>query len=176
MALDVTIGGASADSYGTIAEADAWHTAMGRSSWVAGDITLKEAAMRRGAVWLDGLYSALWPGTRVNGRAQARDWPRINAYDIDGVLIDDTTIPTEIQKAQFEAALVEFSAPGSLSPQVSQTSIVKAEKVGPISREYAVSDNQSLRGSLPTVSAVDIVLASILPFGGGVEIPVALVV
>jgi hypothetical protein len=101
MALDVTVGGADSDSYGTIAEADAYHAAYGNADWATYDDAIKEPALRRAAQYIDSSYSFI--GTKAS-ESQALEWPRSGAY-VNGVLVDDATIPTAIKRAQFEAAL-----------------------------------------------------------------------
>lgn len=165
MSLDTTVGGPASDSYGTEVEATTYHTAMGNSDWT-GTTGEKEAALRRAAVWLDGAYRSRWPGSRASGRAQAREWPRSSAYDYDGVLMDDTTIPTEVAQAQFEAALAELLSPGSLSPRLSSSQIVKSERVGPIAVEYAVSEKSGVEAIYPVLGVVERLLSGIvLPDG-----------
>lgn len=174
MALDATVGGASADSYGSVGEADTYHSDFGNTDWAAAVTADKESAMRRAAVALDGKYRNRWPGTRTNGRSQARDWPRTDAVDSDGEEIDSASIPTEVKYAQYEMALAELTEPGVLSPRLSRSEVVRSEKVGPISTEYAVSDNVSTFDAYPTLASVERLLSGIV--SGERDDPAALVV
>ena len=54
MSLDTTIGGSSADSYATIADADAYHVKFNNTSWATLDAVSKEAALRVGVRYVDG--------------------------------------------------------------------------------------------------------------------------
>lgn len=161
MSLDTTIGGASSDSYGTEAQATAYHASMGNAAWTGSTGEL-EAAMRRAAAWLDGAYRGRWPGSRLNGRSQSREWPRTNAEDVDGFEISSLAIPQEVIYAQFEAALLELTSPGALSPTMSQSQVVKSEKVGPISVEYAVSEASAIQSVYPVVGVVERLLSGIV--------------
>lgn len=162
MALDATIGGAASDSYDIVANATTYHAAMGNSAWAAAALADQESAMRRGTLWLDGAYRKRWPGTRVNGRSQAREWPRDDATDLEGSTIDPLTIPQEVIYAQFEAALVELVSPGTLSPAVSAATVVKSEKVGPLTTEYAVSETSGVDSQYPTLGVVERLLSGIV--------------
>lgn len=161
MALDTTLGGSTTDSYGTLNDADAYHSALGRSAWAAATTVDRESALRRAALWLDGVYRKDYPGKRLNGRQQALEWPRSSASDYFGDAIASDSIPQEIQKAQFEAAYHELTTPDSLSPQTSSSQVVKSEKVGSVAVEYAVSEG-SIDALLPIVTSVDRLLSGIL--------------
>lgn len=100
MALDVTVGGANADSYGTIAEADAYHAAFGNSDWDHHQDSIKEAALRRAAQYIDTTYAFIGA---VASSTQALQWPRSGAV-VDTFAIDSDVIPTAVKRAQFEAA------------------------------------------------------------------------
>lgn len=176
MALDTTIGGAASDSYGSEAESLAYHAAQGNTSWGASTSLLREAALRRAAVWLDGEYRTKWPGTKLNGRTQALDWPRSGAQDIDGFDVSSETIPNEIKKAQFEAALVELGSPGSLSPSVTMASVIKSESVGPLSTTYDTSLMTGVSALAPTLLSVERALSSLVRRSDGPTYPSVFVV
>ena len=148
------------DAYGSNAEADAYHTARGNETWVglAGDA--KSAARLRASQWLDGAYAHRWPGRRVSGRSQLRDWPRENGFDAGGFEIPDDTIPPEVLMATYEAALREAVTPGSLSPDFTPADGVKSETVGPISTTYR--DGVGAEGQRPIVTVIDDILASLI--------------
>lgn len=159
MALDATIGGASADTYATLAEAEAYVSTMGLT--FSGDDAAKEQALRRAAVWLDATYRTYWPGQKVNGRSQARDWPRSNAYDHEGNLIASDAIPAEIKNAQIEAATREAANSGSLSPDVTNEKVLTT--LGPMSWTLTGTGAKSKR---PEVTTVDDILGGLLgPIG-----------
>ena len=125
---------ATAQSYASVAECDAYHLARGSSAWAAATDAAKEAALVRASAALDGLYSSRWPGLRLTS-AQALDWPRSGAWDSDGYAL--TLVPTPIKNATCEAALVELGEAGALSSALAHGGAVKREKVGTIEVEYA---------------------------------------
>ena len=176
MALDTTVGGPSADSYGSEAESLAYHTSRGNAAWGTAQAGDRETALRRAAAWLDGEYRMRWPGVKTNGRNQALDWPRVDATDVDGFEVSSSTIPNEIKSAQFEAALAELLSPGSLSPQVTMASVVKSESVGPLSTTYDTSLLTGVSALAPTLLSVERVLSSLVRRIDGPDDPAIFVV
>jgi hypothetical protein len=168
MALIITPGDIAANSYASVAEADAYHTARGNATWTGAD-AVKEVALIRATQWLDGRYGERWPGVRWNLRLQALDWPRVYATDRDGTSIDGDTIPPEIIAATCEAALRELVAPGSLSPDLTPgTAKVLTEVKGirwtPLRASAGASD------MTPTLTAVDRILGAIIGGEGRVRV------
>ncbi len=80
MALTVETGSGASDSDAliTLAYADAYHSALGNSTWTGTD-ALKEAAIRRATAYVSESYN--WDGVRSNGRNQALEWPRTGVID-----------------------------------------------------------------------------------------------
>lgn len=151
--------------YGTLTDADAYHAARGRADWLNGNTDARTAALVRGSDYVDARYSApgcslTFPGQRAGGRSQERAWPRIGVVDRDGAPVDAATVPSEIERASYEAAYRELQAPGSLTPDFVPAEQVTREKVGPIETTYASGgDGQANR---PIVPAIDEILAGLL--------------
>lgn len=104
MALDATIGGASSDSYGTLADFETYATNMGWT--LTGDDVKKEADLRRATLYLDRNY--IWRGWKVTSEA-ARLWPRSMSELVDDFSVDSEIIPQAIIDAQFELAFISNS-------------------------------------------------------------------
>jgi hypothetical protein len=154
---------ADAESYLSVADADSYHAAAGNAAWPAsGSEPEKEQALRRATRYITGKYRGRWPGERVKGRAQGLDWPRIEAYDSEGLWIDDDIVPPEVENATAEAALREFQQPGSLTPDEVSTAQIKRtrDKLGPLETEveYMAGAGESVR---PIVTQIDEILAGI---------------
>lgn len=157
--------------YGTVTDADAYHTARGNTTWT-GDNDTKTAALQRATDYIDGRYryqlkSGVWQsmfrGTKTDGRSQTLEWPRTGATDYEGVEIPDDEVPTEVENATYEAALRELVSPGSLSPDYTPSSQAIKEKVGPIEVQYA--EAKAPDGKTPTrpvVPVIDEILAPLL--------------
>lgn len=160
-----------ADFYGTVAAADAYHTARLTPGWT-GTADAKQAALIRASVFVDtfgvrrfpdGTTEVLWSGVRTGGRAQRLAWPRTGATDSDGVAVDPNTVPVEVEYAAYEAAARELAAPGSLSPDYVASAQVKREKVDVIEVEYAtVSTSGGRAPNAPIVGIVADLLAPLL--------------
>ncbi len=68
------------------------------------------------------------------------EWPRKEAYDRNGILIDDDSIPLKIKDAVCEAAYQENVSDWSLQPNISAGNM-KKEEYGSVSFEYFESQN-----------------------------------
>lgn len=151
----------NANAYSSMDDSDTYHESVGHSAWIDDSQSdLSVQAKIRGAAYIDRKYSTQWPGTKVNGRSQSMAWPRTNAYDYYGEEIDSESVPREIITAAYEAEWREFQDPGSLSPDVIAAQQVIEERVGSIAVRY--SDTSSTSATIPTVTEIDEILASII--------------
>lgn len=162
MALTVTAGSASADSYVSLADAKSFWDDVGFDYSSYSD-TVIEQALRRATRWLDGRYRRQFPGERTNGRTQALEWPRSSVVDFDGNTVASDAIPREVEQATAEAAKREVAGT-SLSPDVTLADAVKRERVGPLEVEYA--GIPSVSAQRPTILAVEEILSALFPVGG----------
>lgn len=107
MAVDETVGGASANSYGSNAEAATFFaTHPYASAWTAAGVTsppTQDALLIQATYWIDQLEGSM-EGVRA-ASTQALAWPRSGATDANGTAIVSTVIPEFLKRAQFEAAL-----------------------------------------------------------------------
>lgn len=144
----------NAESFISVANADARHTALGNTAWTGAD-AVKEAALRKATNYMEGAYRQAWKGTKWT-RTQALSWPRFNAY-VDGWLIDGNIVPAEVANACADLALKALSE--ELAPDLERAVI--REKIGPIETEYSASLPQSKR-----FRAIDMMLGPYLKAGG----------
>lgn len=122
------------------------------------------AARQRGSLVIDR-YEPKFTGTRVGGYAQERAWPRTGASTAWGEGIASDSVPEAIVKASYEAAFLELTNPGSLSPVITGTSTVKRETVGPLEVEYAASTTMSIDDLVALATPVVTVIEGMLyPF------------
>lgn len=96
-----------------------------------------EIALRVGSEFVDYGYSDLFGGTKTGERAQVREWPRRQAYDVDQYLIGENTIPREIESATYEAAAIHARNPGSLSVDYTPSKYRSVSVDGAVSVEFA---------------------------------------
>lgn len=171
--------------YGTLTEANTYHSDRGNSTWAAATEAARNEALLRASDYIDGRYRvrlttgrwrSAFVGERTDGRSQAREWPRTNAVDYEGNEIPTDEVPTEIENATYEAALRELATPGSLSPDYTPSAQAMKEKVGPIEVQYRdnapTQDNKT--PNRPIVPAIDEIVAPLLRAVS--DYPVALVV
>ena len=103
LTLDSTVGGAAANTYGTVAEADAYFAARpGSEAWTGqGDAEKKKAALIAATNRLDQEQFA---GTKVT-TTQRLKHPRWGLEDDDSVLYASDAIARPVKEAQLEMAL-----------------------------------------------------------------------
>lgn len=127
-----------ANSYASLAEADAYHAVRLTESWM-GEVTgaQKEAALIRASDWLNTL---LWKGERIDP-LWTMAWPRagvpLSKRDINGVMqfVPHNVVPVAVQRACIELAALIFAGENPLEP-VERGGRVASETVGPISTSY----------------------------------------
>jgi hypothetical protein len=160
---------ADAESYASLATIAAYAVAHGKTFSISGDDEAKaEAAARNGTRLLDAMYRSRFPGRKTNGRDQAKEWPRLNAYDNQTPpdYIEHNEIPQEIIDACCELAIYEKANPGELSPEVVPGEITKRLKVGSYEEEY-FGGNSGVGGQRAILIAVDDILGSLLSINRG---------
>lgn len=103
MALDTTPGGASADSYASLVEMNAYHTAhLYSEAWTAASDSDKEAGGIMMTRLLDGMPRA-WTGL-ASTSTQALGWPRKGMLTRNGYGIANNKIPQALKNAEAEGA------------------------------------------------------------------------
>lgn len=150
MALDTTIGGAAADSYGEHADFATYAANMGWS--LAGDTTSQEANLRRATMFLDREY--VWLGYKA-AQTQALAWPRVvSELDPDGYTIPSDAIPQPIINAQFELAYLENQGNDLLA--FLSGAEVKREKVkaGPVESETEYATGSAAEARIRSVEGL----------------------
>ena len=100
--LVATAGATNANSYCTLAEANAYHESrLYTTSWTDADDDDKIIALIWATRMLDEICD--WVGEKSAG-SQALRWPRWDAWDKDGYSLDSSTIPTFLKNATAELA------------------------------------------------------------------------
>lgn len=119
----------NATSYVSVADADAYATDRGDTTWAALSTENKEIALIKATDYIDKNYT--WLGTK-NTREQALQWPRTDVVDANGFDIPSDEVPIEVKNATIEAALIS----GAGNDLYEATQIVKKEKVDVLEVEY----------------------------------------
>ena len=155
---------ATAESYLSVADADAYHASRGtaEASWVDLDTEIKEQCLRRATDYLLQTFRGTWKGVAVKPDTQALDWPRYSVYTDPAVLYarPSTSVPPEVKKACAELALRANS--GDLTSDVAPTGAVLSEQVGSIAVTYANASTTQTR-----YTAIDRMLGPLLLDGAG---------
>lgn len=154
MALDATVGGATANSYITEADATAYLTSsrLYISAWTSATLANKEVALIWATSLIDTSYE--FEGSKWT-LGQALRWPRIGAIDIDGVLISSGSVPEVLKRATALLALNLLTSNRMEEPALLGLGISEA-KVGPM--EVKIESGQ-VKETVP--DEVRIMLASI---------------
>jgi hypothetical protein len=122
-------GKSDADAYVSVSFADTYFTnRQGSTAWNASSVTTshKEAAIRNATAYLDRRYNSMWVGRRVE-RLQALAFPRTDIIDVDGFAVDSDDIPTALEHACCEAAVMALSE--DLLPDIANSGIISEESV-----------------------------------------------
>lgn len=148
---------AGADSWVDLTDANAYFANYG-GFWTGTD-ELKEAALRRAALWLSTSFR--WNGQKtcnVNMLAH----PRTGLADCDGNAIPDDEIAQQVIFAQLSAASYELRYPGGLTPAVSTGKQVLKEKVDVmIDVTYMTAEQQGVTKPIDSIAAQRPVLTQI---------------
>lgn len=148
---------ANAESYCSVADASAYHSARGNTTWATISTTEMEQALRRATDYIQQVYRSRWTGYRKT-TTQALEWPRFNAPFVNGDYYSNTIVPVEVKNACAELAWK--AAQGELAPDIEQKT--KREKIGPMEVEYADYGLQYTQ-----YRAIDNLLAPLLISTGG---------
>ena len=97
--IDATLKGTAANSYVTLAEANAYFETVPHDEHWTGSDDAKNRVLITATRYLDNFE---YYGTRCS-TTQALKWPRKD-YKVDGVKIDETYIPQPVKNATFELA------------------------------------------------------------------------
>lgn len=120
--LDATIGGATSNSYVTVAEAAAYFSNRTyASAWE--NIDDQGSALVTATSVIDWYVS--WKGVRVDD-VQALDWPRAGVYNKIGELYLETVIPADVKTAVLEYALSAITSDRTADGALAGLSEVRA--------------------------------------------------
>lgn len=145
-------GKSDAESFISVENASAYHTARGNAAWAAlANDTVREQCLRKATDYMEQVYRSRWQGYRVT-EEQALSWPRSDVY-VDGYAIASDIVPAQVANACAELALRASAV--DLAPDLDQR--IKREKIDVIDTEYDSASPQYMR-----YRAVDNMLAAFL--------------
>lgn len=147
--LDATVGGANANSFTTVAYADAYHeNQLYSEAWTAAPIpdnaTKARALITATQLIVNAINADAWSGWPANP-VQRLPVPRSGMLYPNGAVIPNTVIPNQLQDATSEMArrLLEAGMlPDTPSDTESQAVGLKKLKAGPIEMEFDQSGGE----------------------------------
>lgn len=159
MPLDTTVGGASANSYASLIEAQAYidsHYVPStvKSLWTAAGAPVQEEVLLRATQLLDRHVS--WRG-KIFGDVQSLSWPRACASDRYGRDIESSVIPAFLKEFQIETALWLLQQSGAV-PEIGNAEF-DSIRVGSLEIDFN-QDGGARRSLLP-----ESVIAALAPMG-----------
>jgi len=102
IAFDATVGGASANAYPTLAQANTYHSEnLNRTTWTATDNNTKLAAIVMATRLIDASFD--WYGSKSTTTQRLRH-PRIGLVNLDGEALSSTVIAEAVLQATSELA------------------------------------------------------------------------
>ena len=130
--INATLSSASANSYVTLAEADAYfETVPSSTQWDNKQDDKKNRALIAATRWID---SFVFFGDRCD-HGQALKFPR-NNYQVDGVELACSTIPVNIKYAQYELARALANDSEAMTGNVGTDGNIEEVKLGDIQVKY----------------------------------------
>lgn len=156
MALIDTPASASANTYASVATADAYFaTHTNASVWTAATTTnaMKEQALQTATRLIDALFTFVG---EIASTTQALRWPRYGVYDQDGRLLASNTLPTRVVQATCELAMALLTK-DRLKESVFNKYGLTSFKVGPLSAAASAA--------VRTTIVPDLVASLLEPYG-----------
>lgn len=156
-----------AEFYGTVEAYKIYMTERGRVTDLTDDDEIA-AALLVGSEWIDTTYLPMFQGTKVGGREQIREWPRVGVNDVYGYSIPSDSVPREVVAATYEAAQRQVDKPGSLNVDYVPGKYTSVTVYGAISVDYAdLSSSADAQGQF---TIIDRILAPLLSGNGSFEL------
>lgn len=149
-----------AESYASVAAADARCASLGRTAWAGLAEADKEIALRRAMLFMS-TYRTRWSGRRVYPR-QALDWPRYGVA-VDCFAVPSTVVPADVVNACIDLAVRAGSGEDLLPDLDTGSNAIKKDKTGPLETEYF----QNTTDARERFVAVDALLAPYFGSAGG---------
>jgi hypothetical protein len=151
---------ADAESYASVAAADARCASLGLTAWAALAEADKEIALRKAMIFM-ATYRTRWAGRRVY-QHQALDWPRYKVA-VDGFIVPSTIVPADVVNACIDLAVRAGSGEDLLPDLDTGSNAIKKDKTGPLETEYF----QNTTDARERFVAVDALLAPYFGSAGG---------
>jgi len=136
---------AGTDTYGTLAQADAYFASMDAAIdaiWDAKTDPQKEVALRTACFYMEGVYDGRWKGN-ITSLDQVLAWPRAGVVDSERRAVEQTAYPERLKQAQFELTYKTLTE--TLSPDIDAGGLLKSKKTGPLNKEWFAGSSPKKR-------------------------------
>lgn len=140
--MDATVGGVSANSYATLAEATIYQSSRTfASAWLDLDEDVQIASLLEACRTINASF--VWTGIAADS-VQALSWPRTNMFTRNGFPLSSLIIPQELKDAQSEYArlLTADDLTANLPQDQDQLDNVKA---GPVAVKFRNAGSATLQ-------------------------------
>ena len=114
--------------------------------------------------WLDASFREDFQGLKVAPTTQEREWPRTGVVDYYGYAVSSLTVPMQVERATYEAALRELQSADSLSADSKPKPYKSVSVEGAISVVYGSQDADMLTLQIPIIKQI---LSSLIYETGG---------
>jgi hypothetical protein len=151
---------ADAESYASVAAADARCAGLGLTAWAALAEADKEIALRKAMIFM-ATYRVRWTGRRMSQR-QSLDWPRYGVK-ADGFPVPSDIVPVDVVNACIDLAARAGRGEDLLPDLDTGSNVIKKDKTGPLETEYF----QNTTDARERFVAVDSLLAPYFGLSGG---------
>ena len=137
--IDATLSGANANSYVTLAEADAYfETVPSSTQWDNKQDDKKNRALIAATRWID---SFVFYGDRCD-HGQALKFPR-NNYQVDDVELACTAIPVNIKYAQYELANALANDTNAITGTTGKEGNIEQAKLGDLEVKFSTASQNT---------------------------------
>lgn len=131
--INATLSSASANSYVTLADANAYfETVPSSSTWTDKTDDQKNRALISATRWIDTLN---FYGDRCDA-GQSLKWPRTN-YDVDNITLECTLIPNDIKYATYELARALANDTDAVTGNTGTNGIYDQVELGDLKVKYS---------------------------------------
>jgi hypothetical protein len=131
--IDATPGGANANSFCTLAEANTYHDGHNyATAWLSASMDQRNRALATATRLLDELVE--WKGD-VSSETQALGWPRTYSQDLNGNEIAGNVVPQKLKDAEAEFARQLIEA-NRMQDSKTETEGIEEMKVGEIELKF----------------------------------------
>lgn len=152
--VETGTGDPAAESYCSVADADAYHLSFGNTAWAALAVGDKEVALRKATAYIDQTYVDRWDGYLVTN-TQALNWPRTQVRrrnapttygSTTGFMVSYwpyNSVPVAVLRACAGLAFRTGTTGAELAPDQERKTVL--ERIGPIITHYEDGSSQLTR-------------------------------